>query len=80
MNMNASPQQIQAAAAAGVELLSDKDLKVPLGVAMGGHLSVLQGLLAALMKGELILVNPPSAENKLEGIDGGKQADEGGDS
>ena len=57
--MNASPQQIAAAAAAGVELLSDKDLKVPLGIAIGGQLSVLHSMLNAVASGELVLVNPP---------------------
>lgn len=49
-----SPQQIQAAAVAGAELLSDKELKVPLGAA--GALSMLQNLLAAVARGELTFV------------------------
>lgn len=61
-NMNASPQQIKAAAAAGVELLSNKDLSVPLGIAMGGQLGMLNGMLLALANGDLVLVNPPTAE------------------
>ena len=83
--MNATPQQIQTAAAAGVELLSDKDLKVPLGISIGGQLSLLHSILSAVKAGELILTNPPTpnqqaAENKedgdqkpnLEAIAGGK--------
>lgn len=55
------PQQIQAAAAAGSELLSDKDLKVPLGVA--GALSMLQNILAAVARGELVIVSAKEAES-----------------
>lgn len=53
------PPQIQAAAAAGAELLSDKDLKVPLGVA--SQLSVLQNILAAVARGELAIVGAEQA-------------------
>jgi hypothetical protein len=86
--MNATPQQIAAAAAAGVELLSDRDLKVPLGVAMGGALGVLSNMLNALATGELVLVNAPPPEQKPAGdgepdppglsrIEGGKKTGEG---
>lgn len=61
-NMNATPQQIRAAAAAGVELLSNKDLPVPLGIAIGGQLSVLHSMLNAVANGELVLVNPPEQQ------------------
>lgn len=89
-NMNATPQQIASAAAAGVELLSDKDLKVPLGIAIGGQLSLLHSILSAVKAGELILTNPPTpdqqaaADNKEDGdqkpnlkeVAGGKQAED----
>ena len=54
------PQQIQAAAAAGAELLADKDLRVPLGSA--AQLSLLQGLLGAVAQGQLVLVSADEAE------------------
>ena len=57
--MKIGPQQIQAAAAAGAELLSDKGLKVPLGSAP--QLSLLQGLLGAVARGELVLVGADAA-------------------
>jgi hypothetical protein len=85
--MNASPQQIAAAAAAGVELLSDKDLKVPLGIAIGGQLSVLHSMLNAVASGELVLVNPPEQQQaagkedgdgkpNLKEVAGGKQGED----
>jgi hypothetical protein len=72
-NMNATPQQIQAAATAGVELLSNKDLQVPLGIAIGGQLSVLLSLLSALASGELALVNPPTPDQQAAGKEDGDQ-------
>ncbi len=83
-NMNASPQQIAAAAAAGVELLNIKDLPVPLGLSLGGHLGTLHAMLTAIARGELVVGNrvvpPPGNEAagpdgeppNLEGIEGGK--------
>lgn len=76
--MSASPQQIQAAAAAGVELLSDKDLRVPLGVSMGGQLGILSGMLNAIAQGELVLMKPepaPSMADVLENGEGGDGAE-----
>ena len=88
--MNASPQQIAAAAAAGVELLNIKDLPVPLGLSLGGHLGTLHAMLTAIARGELVLGNRvvPAPEGEaagpdgpeppaLAGIEGGK-ADEAG--
>ena len=57
--MKVGPQQIQAAAAAGAELLADKDLRVPLGNA--GPLNLLQGLLGAVVRGELLMVGAEEA-------------------
>lgn len=74
--MSASPQQIQAAAAAGVELLSDKDMKVPLGVAIGGQLAVLSGMLNAIAAGELVLQAPPAPEQSLEDLTQGETSGE----
>ncbi len=88
-NMNATPQQVQAAAAAGVDLLSDKELKVPLGIAIGGQLSVLHSILSAVKSGELILTNPSTPEQQaaaskedgdqkpnLKEVAGGKQPED----
>ena len=72
-NMNATPQQIQAAASAGVALLSDKDLKVPLGITIGGQLSVLHSILSAVASGELIVTNPPTPEQQAAGKEDGDQ-------
>ena len=55
-------QQVQIAAAAGVELLQVEDLPVPLGVAKSGALGVLEGMLTALANGEVILANPNPPE------------------
>jgi len=51
--------QIQAAAAAGVKLLSVDDLPVPLSVAKTGALGILEGMLQALASGEVVLTQPP---------------------
>ena len=58
-----SPAQIQMAAAAGVKLLQQDDLLVPLSVAKSGALSILEGMLSALANGEVVLANPTPAEN-----------------
>jgi len=91
--MQATPQQIRESAAAGVELLSNKDLPVPLGITLGGQLGILQAMLTAIAKGDLIVVNSPTPEQMgetqgakegakiptLESIKGGKQeGDEAG--
>ncbi len=85
-NMNATPQQIRESAAAGAELLSNKDLPVPLGITLGGQLGILQALLTAIASGDLLVVHRPTPEEveevqkqKLTSIDGGKQeGDEAG--
>ena len=57
-----SAQQVQMAAAAGVELLANKDLPVPLGVAKSGALGILEGMLTAIANGVLA---QPQPENNL---------------
>jgi len=64
-NMNVTPAQIQMAASAGVQLLQVDDLAVPLVISKSGALGMLEGLLGALARGELVCVpNPELAENK----------------
>ena len=53
-----TPVQVQMAASAGVELLNIKDLPVPMHIAKTGALAVLDGILQAVARGELVL-NPP---------------------
>ena len=65
-----SAQQIAMAAAAGVRLLQEEDLPVPLSVAKSGALGILEGMLQALANGEVILANPPVPEN-IGGGEGG---------
>jgi hypothetical protein len=59
--------QIQMAASAGVEILQIEDLSVPLKIAKSGLLGVLEGMLTALAKGEVVLANPEPVENIVEG-------------
>jgi hypothetical protein len=61
-NMNVTPQQIQMAASAGVQLLQVDDLPVPLIIAKGGALSILESFLGSIARGELILTEPPKPE------------------
>ena len=64
-NMNVTPQQVQMAASAGAQLLKIDDLPVPMVLAKSGALSVLEGLLGAIARGELIVSpNPELAENQ----------------
>jgi hypothetical protein len=53
-----SAVQIQMAAAAGVKMLQQDDLMVPLSVSKSGALGVLEGLLQALANGEVVLAQP----------------------
>ena len=78
-----SPVQVQMAASAGLELLNIKDLPVPMSIAKSGALSVLEGMLGAVARGELVLTPPvvekpsgdgePATPPALESIEGGKQ-------
>lgn len=64
-NMNVSPQQVQMAASAGVQLLQVDDLAVPLVISKNGALQVLEGLLGAIARGELVVSpNPELAANQ----------------
>ncbi len=64
-NMNVTPAQVQMAASAGVQLLQVDDLAVPLVIAKNGALQVLEGLLGAIARGELVVSpNPELAENQ----------------
>ena len=54
-----SSVQVQMAASAGLQVLAIKDLPVPMEIAKSGSLSVLEGILGALARGELILAPPP---------------------
>ena len=58
-----TPVQVQMAAAAGVKMLQQDDLMVPLSVSKSGALGVLEGVLNALANGEVVLANPAPAEN-----------------
>lgn len=53
-----SAVQVQMAAAAGVKMLQQDDLMVPLSVSKSGALGVLEGLLQALASGEVVLAQP----------------------
>lgn len=61
-----SAVQIQMAAAAGVKMLQQDDLMVPLSVSKSGALGVLEGLLQALANGEVVLAQP-QPQNTGEG-------------
>ena len=50
-----SPQQIAMACAAGQRLLQEKDLPVPLEIAKSGALGMLEGILGAIARGELVV-------------------------
>jgi len=63
-----TPVQVQMAAAAGVKLLQQEELLVPMSIAKSGALSVLEGMLNALANGEVVLANPVPPENIGEGI------------
>jgi hypothetical protein len=74
--VNLTPQQVQLAASAGVELLDIKDLAVPMSLAMG-QLGVLKTLLQAVLNGDLIFsLPPPKAMSedppKLKAVEGDK--------
>lgn len=68
--VNVSPEQVRTAAAAGLTLLADQDLKVPVQVALTGQLGILQSMLSALANGEVVLANPQPAEVKEPGVIG----------
>ena len=64
-NMNVTPAQVQMAASAGVQLLQVDDLAVPLSISKSGALGMLENLLGAIARGELIVSpNPELAANQ----------------
>ncbi len=74
-----TPVQIQMAASAGVELLAIKDLPVPMSIAKSGALSVLEGMLQAIARGELVVAPNPEMQKAIpvpdgDGPDGGESA------
>ncbi len=69
-NQSVSPAQIQMAAAAGQKLLMQPDLMVPLELAKSGALAMLEGMLGAIARGELVVVNAtPPPESDSDGED-----------
>ena len=64
-NMNVTPAQVQMAASSGVQLLQVDDLAVPLSISKNGALGMLENLLGAIARGELIVSpNPELAANQ----------------
>lgn len=55
--MNVSQEQIKLAAAAGLALLKDEDLKVPIHLAMNGVLGLLQLVLQGVVNGEVVVID-----------------------
>ena len=53
-----SPQQIQASAQAGVQLIAEGRVNVPSDMAMNGTLGVLNAVLTSLAQGASILASP----------------------
>jgi hypothetical protein len=77
-NMNITPQQVQMAASAGAQLLKIDDLPVPMVLAKSGALSVLEGLLGAIARGELIVSpNPDLVEKQPDPPDDGEKEPKG---
>ncbi len=83
-NMNVTPAQVQMAASSGVQLLQVDDLAVPLSISKNGALGMLENLLGAIARGELIVSpnpelaanqpqpDPPDGEKEPEGKGKGK--------
>lgn len=61
--------QVQLAAQAGVELLKNEELPVPLKMAKSGILGVLEGLLQALASGEVMLMQLPPEMMQAQSAD-----------
>lgn len=75
MDLNLSAQQVRVAAQAGVQLLSDEQLPIPLGLGKTGVLGALESILIALASGQLILVNAQTSPPP----DDGERQDQHGD-
>lgn len=57
-----TPQQIQVACQAGVQLIAQGRLDCPSDMAMNGTLGVLNGVLTALAQGSAVMVAPQMIE------------------
>jgi hypothetical protein len=57
-------EQVRGAAAAGLRLLDDKDMKVPMDIAINGSLGVLRMLLLGVANGQLVFTTPPSQDKQ----------------
>ena len=62
MQQQLTPQQIVVAAAAGTRLLQEKDLPVPMEIAKGGSLGVLEQILGAIANGQLVVMQAPEQQ------------------
>jgi len=56
--------QIDAAARAGIQLLADPELRVPLSIAEAGHYETLKVFLTALVNGEVLLTQGQTVKEK----------------
>lgn len=74
-----TPVQIQMAASAGVELLSNKDLPVPMSLAKSGALAVLDGMLGAIARGDLVVVPNPELQKAAVPVPDGPTPPDGGE-
>ena len=74
-SVNITPEQIQKAAQAGVNLLSDDErVSVPPSMALNGDLSVLNAVLVALANGQAIVTAPQEAPDvDLPDVEGGPE-------
>lgn len=74
--MEVTPDQIKQAAATGLELLADREIRISAPVALSGSLQLLHLLLTQLATGRLVLtqkeeVSPPGNVTKLSPNMGG---------
>lgn len=68
MQLQYTQGQIQQACKSGVQLLTDKDMKVPAQMAVSGELTVLVQILTSLAQGELVAMNaPPQPQTNRSG-------------
>lgn len=65
-------EQVRVAAASGVRLLDDKDMKVPMDIAINGSLGILRMLLVGVANGQLIFSSPPKADQTSSLVNGDK--------
>ncbi len=63
-NINLEPQQVQQAAAAGLQLLNTPGaVSVPGPMALTNSVQILNAVLTAIANGQVVLVNAPPAED-----------------